>query len=112
MLPTTPTTGWNIVPDRRRIISPDNSDQGITNHYNNPNPNPFGLLEDSDSEDDVSTSSVTSVETAQGNTATTASNAVFLVDPSSISHVTGTTAYTVDISRQFLYTQLEHTVGT
>lgn len=110
MLPTTPTTGWNIVPDRRRIISPDDSDQGITNHYNNPF-NPFGLLEDSDSEDDVSTTSrVTSVETAQGNTTTTtASNAVFLADSGSINHI-GTTAYTVDISRQYLYTQLEPTV--
>ena len=126
MLPTTPT-GWNTVPNRnrnRRIISPDDNDQDIDNN------NPFGLLEDSDSEDDASTTSSTTsvVETAQG-----ISDAAYLVDPvSTLNSIAATTSSvlvdsgstdhivttyrTVDISRQYLElvptegTQLEYTV--
>jgi hypothetical protein len=56
MLPVTPTRDWNIIPNRRSVISPDESDQGNNNNHNNNN-NPFVLLEDSDSDDDESTSS-------------------------------------------------------
>ena len=121
MIPTTPT-GWNTVPNRNRIISPDDNDQDINYDNNNNNNNPFGLLEDSDSEDDASTaSSVASVvEPVQGN-----SDAAYLVDPvstlnrivttssvldsGSTDHIV-TTYQTVDISRQYL--ELVPTVGT
>ena len=85
MLPTTPT-GWNTVPNRnRRIISPDDNDQDI--NYNNPNPNPFSLLEDSDSEDDVSVTSVNNVS-IQG-----IGDAAHVVDPvSTLNSIAATTS--------------------
>ena len=119
MLPTTPTS-WNTVPNRnRRTISPDDNDYDNDQDIDYNNNNPFGLLEDSDSEDDASTASSV-VEPAQGN-----SDAAYLVDPvstlnrivttssvldsGSTDHIV-TTYRTVDISRQYL--ELVPTVGT
>ena len=99
MLPTTPT-GWNTVPNRnRRTISPDDNDYDNDQDIDYNNNNPFGLLEDSNSEDDASISSITSVvETAQGN-----SDAAYLVDPVSTNRIvttssvlTGVTVRTVE----------------
>jgi hypothetical protein len=101
MLPVTPTRDWNIIPNRRSVISPDESDQGNNNNHNNNN-NPSVLLDDSDSDNDESTSSFPSNLTliSQAETSTPS----FEIDIGATDHIDRPTKrFAVDISEYFLH---------
>jgi hypothetical protein len=102
MLPVTPTRDWNTIPDHRRVISPDEDNQGNNNNNNNNN-NPFRLLEDSDSDDDESASRQTSGGTATALESITAS----LRDPGTTDHLLGAAErIVVDLREYFLNTPI------
>ena len=95
MLPATPTADWNIVPDRRRIISPDDSELGTRNNRNNDNP--FRVLDNSD--DDSITDSEDEVPTGV---------TVRTVEPGNLIYSdTGAGDHIISFNRQYISSVLE-----